>query len=141
LFADVPTVGALLTGLNFTVADGGTITSIQPLFTGVRGSGGGPGTRWGTERGKSISLVARRGYAIGAIKVQGSNSVEGLEVVFVRVGRTGLDSADSYGSPWVGLRTSEPVLTLGGDGLPVVGIHGRAGAALFSLGLVQMPAK
>lgn len=140
-FADVPSAGALLVGFSVTLAEGEIITSIQPMFVNARGAGGVQGTRWGTERGRPVNLAARRGFAVAAVRVQGESSVQGFEVEFARITRTGLDADDTYTSPWVGTRSNQPLLTLGGDGLPVVGIFGRAGATVFSLGLVQLPAE
>lgn len=140
-FAEVPASGALLTGFNVTVNDAGGITCIQPVFVGVRGSRGGPGERHGTPRGRQIAVVAKRGYAVLAVRIQGDRAVDGLELEFARITANGLDQDDRYTSPWIGRRTADPALAIGGDGLPAVGIYGRAGAVVYSLGLVQLPAE
>jgi hypothetical protein len=138
-FAEVPSAGALLTGFNVTVTETGDITSIQPVFVGVRGARGSLGARYGTPRGRPIGVVARRGFAVAAVNLQGESAVEGLEVKFARITSTGLDREDAYVSPWIGRRSGGQALTIGGDGLPVVGIYGRAGVVVYSLGLVQVP--
>jgi hypothetical protein len=140
-FNEVPTSGALLTGFNLTVSGTGSILSVQSVFVGVRGTRGGPGDVYGTPRGRKIAVVARRGFAVAALRIQGESAVEGFEVEFARISTSGLDREDTYTGPWIGRRGSDPVITIGGDGLPAVGIYGRAGAAVYSLGLIQLPAE
>jgi hypothetical protein len=49
-----------------------------------------------------------------------------------------LDPKDSYWSEWIGSGGEGQEVTLGGDGEPVIGIHGRAGGAIDSLGIIQL---
>jgi hypothetical protein len=63
--------------------------------------------------------------------------VDGFKVIFMRVGKTSLDTNTSYESDWIGGRSGGEEEKLGGDGTPVIGIFGRSGNDLNSLGLIQ----
>jgi hypothetical protein len=47
-----------------------------------------------------------------------------------------LDPGDAYDSPWVGTPSHGEAITVGGQGIPVIGIHGRRAAVIDALGLV-----
>jgi len=82
-------------------------------------------------------VVAREGYAVGAIDVETGNLVHAVRVVFMRLKPDGqLDPSDSYKSDWIGASADGPAKTLGGDGKKVIGVHGRRGAVLDAVGLV-----
>src|SRR5262249_24581317 len=83
------------------------------------------------------------GYAVGAIRVCSSLSggfelVRGMQILFMRRVDWALDPEDSYWSEWIGVGGVGREVLLGGDGNPVVGIHGRAGGAIDSLGIIQI---
>lgn len=86
--------------------------------------------------GQSV-VMARNGYAVGALNVDANRFVHAVQIVFMRLKADGrLDSSDSYTSPWLGSPTGKPVKTIGGNGTPVVGIVGRQGAVLDAIGLI-----
>lgn len=88
-------------------------------------------------RGFQSSVVARDGYAVGGISVEGDDFVRAIQVVFYRVSDDGkLDPADSYTSEWIGHPAGKPVKAIDGRGAKVIGIQGRRAAILDAVGLV-----
>ena len=84
-------------------------------------------------------LMAKEGYAVGALDIKSNPYVAAIRVVFMRLGDDGkLDKEDTYKSEWFGARnvggTPE---TVGGDGRKVIGIHGCRILILDALGLVM----
>jgi HEAT repeat protein len=137
-FDDTPPVPALLTGLRYWESPWGTtviVKSVQGIYRGEEGLT--TGQTYGRPRGNPKELLAKPGYAVGAIVAKGGARVDGLKVVFMRVGDKGLQPGDSYESEWVGGHGGGPETTLGGDGVPIVGLAGRSGEDLDSIGAVQ----
>lgn len=89
---------------------------------------------WGT-----VKVVAKEGYAVGAITVRAGFGIEGFSLTFMRVDGEQLDPRDAYESEWMGKRSGgSPPKTLSGDGAPVVGVVGRHGGRerVTAVGLV-----
>ena len=84
------------------------------------------------------SVLAKDGYAVAGIITKKNNLLDGFKVIFMRMDGAKLNSKDSYESEWQGSTFGGEEIALGGDGRPVVGIHGRSGLVLDSLGLVQL---
>lgn len=81
-------------------------------------------------------VVARQGFALGALHVSSDEFVDGLVLEFHRLTPDGdLDPADSYRSDPIGKVSDEP-RRLASQGRPVVGLYGRGGAVLDAVGLV-----
>jgi hypothetical protein len=81
-------------------------------------------------------VVARNGYAVGALEVKTNPYVAAVRVVFMRLGDDGrLDTEDAYKSAWIG-QAAGSAQTVGGDGRKVIGVHGRHGLILNAVGLV-----
>jgi hypothetical protein len=83
------------------------------------------------------TIQAKKGYAVAGIVEKCGALVDGFKVIFMRVGRTSLDPGHSYESDWIGGPGGDAEQKLGGDGRPVIGICGRCGDDLNSLGLIQ----
>jgi hypothetical protein len=83
-------------------------------------------------------VLAKEGYAVGAVNIQTRRYVDALQLVFMRIKPDGrLDPADSYTSDWIGFPEKEAkAKTLSGQGQRVIGVHLRRGAILNSLALV-----
>ncbi len=100
------------------------------------------GQRWGAETGPVKTVVAKKGYAVAGLQVGGSFfEIAWFEVVFAKLGATGLDMTDKYTSQWAGAKPwgTKP---RGDNGQTVVGIYGTVdGTQAAGLGLVQMPNK
>jgi hypothetical protein len=83
------------------------------------------------------AVLAKEGYAVGGLKVDGKDLVCAVKVVFLRIKPDGtLDRTKSYTSDWLGKPTGQAPKTVGGTGSKVVGVHGRRGAVLDAVGLV-----
>ena len=88
------------------------------------------------EKGETF-LIAKEGYAVGALTINSGEFVNAVCVTFMKLTDTGVDPAANYSPPWVGKRI--PGMTtkkIGGDGQRVVGIVGRKGLNVDTLGLV-----
>jgi hypothetical protein len=88
-------------------------------------------------RGRSISVVAKEGYAVGGLKIDAPRYVSAVQIIFYRLKADGqLDPQDSYTSEWLGKPSGKAAPTVDGAGKKVIGIFGRRGAVLDALGLV-----
>jgi hypothetical protein len=88
-------------------------------------------------RGFQASVVAREGYAVGGISVEGDDFVRAIQVVFMRTTADGkLEPADSYASEWIGHPAGKSVTAIDSRGTKVIGIQGRKAAILDAVGLV-----
>jgi len=111
------------------------ITSIQPIY--IRKDQTVLGRVYGQAVGEVSELRARKGFAVGAIKVATGNRVVGLQLVYMRMTQQNLDPADSYADDWYGRIGPGTPSMLGGDGRPVVGLTGIADKGIHALGLIQ----
>lgn len=85
---------------------------------------------WGLE-----TVVAKAGYAIGGLKVDGGQVFHAMQLVFMRLLPDGrLDTKDTYTSDWIGTPKGD-VQTVLSEGTPVVGVHGRRMLLVHALGL------
>ena len=100
------------------------VASLAPLFAAAS-----PG------RAESVQL-ARNGYALGAIDVSGTDFVDAVRPVFMKITSDGVDPADSYDGEWIGTPADGAVTRLSGEGAAVIGFHGRGAAVLDAVGLV-----
>lgn len=127
-------------------ANGNGISSLQPIYLG-QGKDGKDKELYGSARGTpkktNVKLLAKPGYAVGAVTIKNAIWLDGLSITFMKIDGDRLDPTDSYESPWNGNSGGE-TFTLTGNGLPVVGIIGRQGRNVTALGLLfktQEPAK
>ncbi|QJX00201.1 S1C family serine protease [Frigoriglobus tundricola] len=87
-----------------------------------------------TER---VRLVARPGYAVGALNVRTGPGVYGLSVTFMKEANGKLEPADAYESDWAGAAIGLGPLKVGGTGELARGVSGRkAATTLSAVGLV-----
>ena len=85
------------------------------------------GMQYGTDMSRVVKVVAKQGYAVGAITVKTGAGVDGMSVTFMKISADGrLDPKDAYESEWIGGQGGRKVVRLGGDGTPVVGIIGKS---------------
>ncbi len=80
--------------------------------------------------------MAKPGYAIGAINTHTGLTVDGFEMVFMRIDGDKLDSTDSYQSPWLGDEKGGSPRNVSSDGKIPLGLQGRAGKEVYALGLI-----
>jgi hypothetical protein len=89
--------------------------------------------------GAAQRVMARPGYAVGALTVRTKRFVNAVQVTFMRLGPDGrLDPKDSYTSKWLGVDNVEgKEVKLGGDGRKVIGLSCKQGAILNAVALVM----
>jgi hypothetical protein len=80
---------------------------------------------------------------VGDVVLKSGRALDGFKIIFMRIEGSRLDPNDRYESPWLGGRGGGPERSLGGEGKPVIGIHGAVVGhggvrALGNLGLVQL---
>jgi serine/threonine protein kinase len=138
-FEVVRAPGHFLVGLavTFTTHSYGltVISSVQPLFRSTDGSAWVRSFLLGRRNGPEQVVRARDGYAVGGLIGKSGSRVDGFKVVFMRIKGAVLDPEDAYESEWVGGPGGRP-FQLGGDGSPVVGLHGGEAGMLCRLGLI-----
>jgi hypothetical protein len=71
-------------------------------------------------------VVARPGFAVGAINTHTGLLLDSFQVVFMRFKNGRLDARDSYTTDWLGDPRGGGAGTATGQGKLVVGIHGRS---------------
>ena len=113
---------------------GPKISSIQPIYR--VGEKLIDGQWWGGLLGKETTAVAKPGYAVGAINTHTGLTVDGFEMVFMRIDGDRLDSADSYNSPWLGDEKGGSPRDVSSEGKIPLGLQGRAGKEVYALGLI-----
>ena len=113
---------------------GDYLKSLQPLFwTGDK-------AEWGQQHappdGAATELIGKTGYAVGGVRLRGAQGrVKAFRVVFMKWNGSFLDVKDAYESDWY-LGDATDTVLFGGDGSPVVGVHGRKGNDMDAFGLI-----
>ena len=133
--------GGLLVGLRYTrgtVQWRPAIRSIQGVYLKEGALRDGP--RHGQPGAQGGVVMAQPGYAIGGLCVQHGVRFESFAVVFMRVtSDDSLDPTDAYIDTWHGgWLAGHATPLLGGEGHAIVALHGRAGADVDALGLVEL---
>ncbi len=140
-FEDLAPAGGVLIGVKVSrgfYLQHGVIASIQPIYRTADGKTV-YGAVHGDERNNSLSAIAKPGYAVGAIKSKATRRINGLRCVFLQSQGNRLTPDKSYEGRWLGAGGPNDTKTIGGDGAPVIGIYGRAGYGVSSIGLIQEP--
>jgi len=83
-----------------------------------------------------LTILAREGYALGAIQVDGARHVNAVRLAFMRLEGDDLDLNDKYTTDWIGTRTDATPKSIFGSGSRVLGLCGRRAAVLDAVGLV-----
>ncbi len=131
-FKVVPPQGALLVGFDVN-ADQNKIIGIRPIFLTAKGQTTGKWCGLSKSAGETKRVLARKGYAVGALKVKAGAGIDGLSVQFMEIGGEGLNTRNSYDSDWFGSPTAaKSSVQMSGNGYPVIGIHGHASSTEIS---------
>jgi hypothetical protein len=136
-FHDIAPSGGVLIGarVSYIMRFGGPkISSIQPIYRVEKRQVNGK--RWGGLLGKETTAVAKPGYAVGAINTHTGLTVDGFEMVFMKIDGDRLDPEGSYKSPWLGDEKGGSPSDVSSNGKVPVGLQGRAGKEVFGLGLI-----
>lgn len=140
-FEEIPSPRAVLVGLKVSMDGAGRyVQSVQAVYR--RGKKVFEGEVFGPRPadGKYETLVARDGYAVGGISGRAGSWIDGLSLLFMRIRGAGLDSTDTYESPFVGGPGGRARGSLTSEGSLIVGILGGRGAYVDCLGFV-LPGK
>ncbi len=128
-FRDIAPEGGLLVGFEVGLGkfvNNDVMKAVRPIYR--IGDKDTPGQQFGTETKNLVTVLAKPGYAVGAITVKAGLGIDGLSITFMKVVDGKLDSKDNYESDWVGGMGGGRPTKIGGDGTPVVGIIGKANA-------------
>jgi hypothetical protein len=110
------------------------IKAIRPVFEGRDGTRT-EGQLQGNASATAFEFPGKPGYAVAGLVLKSSARIDGFKVILMRISGSRLNPADRLESEWIGGPGGDET-TLGGDGSPVVGLHGRAGADCDALGLI-----
>jgi hypothetical protein len=135
-FHDIGPAGGVLVGarVSYIMRFGGPkISSIQSIYR--VGEKLVNGDRRGGLLGRETAAIAKPGYAVGAINTHTGLTVDGFEMVFMRIDGDRLNSGDSYNSPWLGDQQGGSPSDVSSEGKIPVGLQGRAGKEVYGLGL------
>jgi hypothetical protein len=124
-FQEFAPEGALLVGIEIGLAKFNSIEmihAVRPVFRAGEKDilGQQQGTNWTNVK----RLVAKPGYAVGLMTVKSGANADGLSLTFMRIKGDRLDPKDAYESEWIGDSRQGGRTVLGGEGRPVVGLHG-----------------
>jgi hypothetical protein len=87
-----------------------------------------------------VKVVAKSGYAVGAITVKAGLGVDGFSITFMKVEAGQLNPKDSYESEWIGGKGGGRPTKLAGDGGVVVGVVGKTNKTnAGGIGLLVLP--
>ena len=74
---------------------------------------------------------------VAGVVAKSGNRVDGLRVLFMKLKEGRLNPDDTYRSDWIGGVGGGPETLCGYNGEPIVGIFGRHGNDLDSLGFIH----
>jgi hypothetical protein len=127
VFKEAGPDGSLLVGLELGLQkffDNDVVRAFRPVFR--KGGKDTFGEQHGTDTSRVVKVIAKPGYAIGAITVKAGLTVDGLSITFMKVRDGRLDPSDKYESDWIGGYGGGGPDKLAGDGTPIIGIVGKS---------------
>ncbi len=136
-FVDVAPAGGVLVGVRVSYImrlGGPKVSSVQPVYR--IGERLVDGKRHGTLLSQESKAIAKPDYAVGAIKTHTGLTVDGFELVFMKVDGDHLDANDSYKSSWLGDVKGGSPRDVSTEGKVPVGLQGRSGKEVKALGLI-----
>ncbi len=136
-FEEMGTDGAMLVGLQVSLAENQRLAGLRPIYQAEAEYS--LGNWYGTFHGNEPQvLLARPGYAVGEIHTAPPQEPRALKLVYRRVGQNSLEPDDSYESQWVGTdyRNVGPRLNPGSS--PILGIHGRVDRGLRAINIIYL---
>lgn len=137
-FREVAPPRGVLVGLRVgyvPIFGGPKVAMVEPIYQ--VGNRYVPGKRYGKPIPPEMTVVAKPGYAVGAIRTRTGLTVDAFQVEFMRFKDGQLDPDDSYTTNWLGDPRGGGPRDATGEGKVVVGIHGRSnGREINGLGLV-----
>lgn len=139
-FATTPDQLGVLVGFDYSLSTfyGGhlTIKAFRPIYRTPNAEVVG---KWhGVPDRKSSRIQAKKGYVFAGLVTKSGHRIDGVRVIFMKVKNGRLNPDDTYRSKWIGGQGGGPETQLASDGDAIVGIYGRKGADLDSLGFIQL---
>jgi hypothetical protein len=138
-FTEIPPDGAVLIGFEFGIGrwePNDVINSIRAIYLSDKGES--LGKVHGTPTNKMVTIKAKKGYAVGALRIVAHLQIDGIRVTFMRLEGKHLDADQSYSETagTIGDKPTDGTL-IGGSGAPVLGICGKEDGRLCNaLGLI-----
>ena len=121
----MPEQGGLLLGFD-VASDETKILAVRPIFITAKGQITGRWCGANTANVKPKRVLAKPGYAVGAINVKASLGIDGLSLVFMEIDSDGLNPATSYQSNWFGRAgVAQFAMLSSGEGAATIGIQGN----------------
>jgi hypothetical protein len=137
-FREIAPANGLLVGMRvgYVKAFGGSkVGMVQPIFQ--VGKSYVEGQTFGANVAPTATIVAKPGYAIGAINIHAGLLVDSFQIVFSKFKNGRFDTHDMYRSDWLGDVQGGAPKPVSGEGRPIIGIHGRSnGREINALGLL-----
>lgn len=139
-FEATPDQVGVLVGFDYSTSTfyGGhlIIKSLRPVYRTPQGEQLG---KWhGVPHGKTRRLHANEGYVIAGVVTKSGHRVDGIRVIYMKVKHGRLNPDDTYRSKWIGGKGGGAETQLAGDGDAIIGLYGRKGTDLDSLGFIQL---
>ncbi len=136
VFEDFGPGDGVLVGLRYASAGIG-LSGLQPVYRTANGQLY-DGARFGGALQRDDSIVAKEGYAVGALAFETQDQLTGVTVRFHRLDNDSLDLNDTYDSPLVGQRGTDGLSLVETRGRPAIGVHGLwTPGRIISLGLAS----
>jgi serine/threonine protein kinase len=138
-FTEIPPDGAVLIGFEFGIGrwePNDVINSIRAIYLSDKGESFGK--VHGTPTNKMVTIKAKKGYTVGALRIVAHLQIDGIRVTFMRLEGKHLDVDQTYSETagTIGDKPTDGTL-IGGSGAPVLGICGRDDNRLCNaLGLI-----
>ena len=147
-FREAGPAGSVLVGIEVGVGrfvNNPVVASFRPIFRAdgkdIDGEWHGP-TKVPDNVKEFVKVVAKPGYAVGAITAKSGLGMDGFSVTFMKVVNGKLDPKDKYESEWVGGQGGGGAVTISGNGALVIGLTGKARADwATAMGLLIAPDK
>jgi hypothetical protein len=128
-FNEAAPAGGLLVGFEIGLQkffNNDVVRAMRPIFRAGDKDKDTLGTQRGTDLKRVVKVVAKPGYAVGAITAKAGLTVDGMSVTFMKIAPDGrLNPNDTYESDWIGGKGGGAPQRLGGDGTPIIGVIGR----------------
>jgi hypothetical protein len=139
-FEVTPPEGAALIGLNITLGpyrQYDVVHSVQPVF--ATASETIVGEMYGKPVGPIVKIRPRPGYIVTGLGIKAEDRIEEIGVQYTRLKKSGLDPKNSYWTRFYGGPTQIKIRALTSEGKPIVGLIGKSGNEIFTLGFVTAP--
>ncbi len=126
-FRQISPDGGLLIGFEIGFIDNNVtapIESLRPIF--LTADGEKMGTWIGNPPSVPVTVKAKPGYVVAGVNFRAGLGMDGFALIYMKLSRDRLETADSYTDPHVGSMGGNPS-KIGGTGAFVIGIFGHQG--------------